>query len=57
MVVVVVVTGTPPCTLLGVVVVDVNVIGMPFLRPVTTAFESVPRNELKSLLMLLMTLV
>jgi hypothetical protein len=54
---VVVVTGDPPGVLLGVVVVDVSVIGVPFLRPVTTAVESDPRNELKSLLILLITFV
>jgi hypothetical protein len=55
--VVVVVTGKPPGVGLGVVVVEVSVIGVPFLRPVTTVFESAPRNELKSPLILLMTLV
>jgi hypothetical protein len=34
----------------------VNVIGVPFLRPVTTALESAPRKELKSELILSTTL-
>jgi len=37
-VLVVVVTGNPPGVVLGVVVVDVSVIGVPLLRPVTTVF-------------------
>ena len=56
-VVVVVVVGKPPGVVLGIVDIDVNVIGVPFLRPVTTAFESEPRNELKSPLILLITFV
>jgi hypothetical protein len=54
---VVVVTGNPPGVGFAVVVVDVSGIGVPFLRPETTAEESEPRNELKSLLILLVTLL
>ena len=39
-----------PVVVLGALLV--NVIGVPFLRPVTTAFESEPRKELKSELIL-----
>jgi hypothetical protein len=50
-----VVAGNPPGVELGVV--DVSVIGVPFLSPVTTAGESEPRNDLKSPLILFVTLV
>src|SRR6266478_7558240 len=56
-VVVTVVVGAPPGVLLGVVVVVVSAIGLPFLRPVTTALELEPRKELKSPLTLPMTLL
>ena len=42
---VVVVVGVPPGVVLGVVVVDVSLIGVPFLRPVTIAVASEPKNE------------
>src|SRR3989338_4470332 len=53
-IVVVVVMGGAPGVAPGVVVV--NAMGVPFLRPVTTAFESAPRKELKSELILSTTL-
>jgi hypothetical protein len=53
----VVVVGVVVVVVVGVLVVDVNVIGVPFLKPVTTALASAPRNELKSLLILLITFV
>src|SRR5262245_44399385 len=56
-VVVVVVVGKPVVVVLVVVWVRVRLIGVPFLNPVTTAVESEPRNELKSPLILLVTLV
>ena len=52
---VVVTVGDAPGVAAGVVVV--RVIGVPFLRPVTTAVESEPRNELKVPLILPVTLV
>src|SRR5574341_403880 len=57
MVVVVVVVTGKPVVVLVVVCVRVRLMGVPFRNPVTTAVESEPRNELKSLLVLLMTLV
>jgi hypothetical protein len=56
-VVVVVGTGGAPEVLLGVAVVVVSVIGVPFLRPVTTLLELEPRKELNSPLILPVTLV
>jgi len=52
---VVVTVGAAPGVAAGVVVV--RVMGVPFLRPVTTAGESEPRNELKVPLILPVTLV
>ena len=52
---VVVTVGAAPGVAAGVVVV--KVMGVPFLRPVTTAVESEPRNELKVSLILPVTFV
>jgi hypothetical protein len=52
---VVVTVGVAPGLVAGVVVV--RVMGVPFLRPVTTAVESEPRNELKVPLILPVTFV
>jgi hypothetical protein len=52
---VVVTVGSAPGVAAGVVVV--SVIGVPFLRPVTTVVESEPRNELKVPLILPVTFV
>jgi hypothetical protein len=58
-IVVVVVVGTAgaPGVVLGVDVVVVRVMGVPFLSPVTTALELEPRKELNSPLILPTTLV
>ena len=57
MVVVVVVLTVVPGVLPGLAVVRVSVIGVPLRSPVTTAFESAPRKELKSVLIFSTTLV
>jgi hypothetical protein len=56
-VVFVVVTGGAPGVVLGAVVVLVSFMGVPFRSPLTTAFESDPKNPLKSSLILPMTLL
>jgi hypothetical protein len=40
-------TAIPRGVVLGVVVVRVKLIGVPFLKPVTTVLVSLPRNDLK----------
>jgi hypothetical protein len=59
LIVVVVVVGTDgdPGVLPGVKVVVVSLIGVPFLRPLTTALEFEPRKELNSSLIFPMTLL
>jgi len=53
----VVFAGTVPVVPVGVETVLVSVMGVPFLSPVTTAFESAPKKSLNSPLILSTTLL